>query len=222
MLHAGVVRTLVVSLVIVCASALQGCGDDQSGRVQQSWDKWVAASIAKDGPNAVALMNSDTISYYESVRTHALESDASTVKTLPLLQRMLVLTTRINVDPAYLQTLNGSQLLMVGMADGWMNSAGDPTKLTLGNIRVDGEVARGDLSMAGNPAQLPIRFTKEDGVWKVDLSPLISETESLISQQMARGGGATPEQMNEMLPMVLAQQTGKKVGPEIWDKPKLK
>ncbi len=215
----GVVRAVV--LMAVC-SAITSCSKDERPAVQESWDKLNAAWAAKDGPASVVLLNQATIGYYEGLRQHALNSGPDEVAGLSYTDRLMVGMIRIKVQPTYLRQLDASQLIMVGLRDGWMDNSAGGGVLQLGTITVEGDKARADLIANGQTAPFQYAFTKEDGVWKHDQTVMLDWVNKMTSEAMSRapgrsGGGVDPDQA---ILMALSMKAGKKVGPEIWEKPK--
>src|SRR5437870_5273083 len=105
----GIGRTALWILLLSCA-ALAGCDGKQKDRVRDSWDRYIAAATSNDGPTMVSLLNQKTLDFYERVRLAALESGAEEIKQLPLMEKMIVLLTRVHVQPSYLRQLTGGQL----------------------------------------------------------------------------------------------------------------
>jgi hypothetical protein len=112
---------------------------------------------------------------------------------------------------------------MVGMTDGWMDSAqGEEGDLTLGDISIDGDRATAELISEGEIAPVEYVFTKEDGVWKHDQLALLEWLARMLNEAMtersARGGMSE----DEIVRMILGMKAGRPVGPEIWDRPIVK
>jgi len=207
-------------VIFLSCTALSGCNEKQKEQVRRSWDSYAAAATAGDGQTAVSWLNENTIAFYDRVRREALESSAEQVRALPLTEKMFVLLTRINVDPAYLRKLDGGQLIMVGMRDGWMNNAGDPKALTLDDIQIEGDRATAQVSANGKVLPFRFLFTREGGVWKQDLPSILEFMDSKLRDTMTRAPAGMTE--DQMILLAVGMQSRKQIGPEIWDKPSAK
>lgn len=221
MRHRGSRAPCVVALLACCA--LTGCGSKEPEQIQQSFERFMAAGASNDGPATVSMLSQNTIEYYERIRQHALESGPEQITALSFMDMLQIGTVRMNLTPDYLRQLTGAQLIMVGMRDGWMNSAKTaPGSLTLGEITIDGDRASAEVVFGGEKAPFAFGFTKDAGAWKCDLMPMVEWSTGLTEGILRSGAKSAGQSTEQLVRITLGMRIKQTIGPEIWEKPKLK
>jgi hypothetical protein len=213
----GHMRTLSV-LVIVLFSF--GCGKDERQAIQTAWDDYQSAILAKDGQKAVVLINQASIDYYGRLKKLIIEAGPDEIRDLPFIDKAGIASVRASMDLRYLQQLTPEQFFMYGVQQGQFGDQSMQT-VTIEDIEVDGDHASAAFVGKGVKGPFRYEFTKEGGFWKHDLTALMNGAGDALKNAMRRPGAANMD-LDQMLLMGVSMKTGKNVGPEIWEKPKLK
>ena len=99
---------------------LAGCGEDEIAQIRASFDTYQSSIRAADGPNAVTMMSGQTIKRFDRLHQLAVNGDANEIQSQRYWDRELIAMIRHQLDPKYLKSLSGSQLVMVGVQQGWL------------------------------------------------------------------------------------------------------
>jgi hypothetical protein len=82
----------------------------------------------------------------------------------------------------------------------------------LRDVEVDGDAATATLGVAGGSQDVPLRFRREDGAWKVDLTTLVGPAEEALSSALQRQR-LTPD---ALLSQVMATRVGAGKAQQLW------
>jgi hypothetical protein len=201
----------LVSLLLVMF--LVGCGEDEAAQIRASFDEYQSALRAADGPQAIALMSSATIEYFDRLHELAVRGDAAEIQSRRYWDRELIAMARHQVDPKYLKSLTGSQLVMVGVQQGWLNGY-IGTGAQIDSIQAQDASASAAITNWGN-VKYRYEFVKEGGAWKQHLVPLIDGNSDLNESL-----GESKQKQDAFILESIKVQSGKAVSPNIWQKPK--
>jgi len=214
------VRSLsLLSLLLLSLACLTGCGNEDSAGARKAWEDYFAAANAKDGQKAVVLVTRGSHDYYEKMRVSALEADEPQVKSMPLMDQIMVLTLRHNLEASYLRGVTGAQLYSLGVSEGWL--AMDEAKgMQVHSVNVKGDTASITVEQNGKRIASTFQFVKEDGAWKLDVVDLLTKVGPVASAEFSRSAAMMNLSVDEFLLATLEEAYGKPVSPDIWKKPK--
>lgn len=200
---------LLLLLCVVVARA--GLADDAT-EVRACYDAYKTAILAKDGPAAVALVDSRTLAYYGRVREMALKLPAADTRKLPLLDKLMVLTLRHRVPVEKVAAWDATSTVEHAVNEGWIG-AEDVKTNELGDIAVDGQRATGVHITKGVATSLRFSFYQEDGKWQINLTEAMPAAEKHFKLYAA----SNRQTEDEFLATVLELVSGKAVDDKVWE-----
>ena len=155
--------------LLVAAPAL---GQESGVPVRLAFNEYRDLALAGDGPGVLGAVSASTVAYYDQAIEAALDADSAAVAGLPFMDRLLVLSLRLRMRPADLRRTSGAEVLTTGVEKGWIDP-GAMARMDIGDVDVEGDLAVGRLVREGTPLMDTwLRFAREGGKWKVDLSSL--------------------------------------------------
>lgn len=201
-------------ILLVLPFLFAACGDtgpkDDVADVRACFDNYFAALKAGEGEKAAALVDQNTMQHFERMLDLARNADSVTVSALDAMDKVTVLSMRMQVPPAELRTLDARAAVARSVSNGMMADGG-PEGLGLGDVTVEGDKASAPLKMFGFPTPAKFGFQREDGQWRIDLTSLFDLSRQAFGQ-MAGGEG----EGNAMLLELLEENTGMSVPGSVW------
>lgn len=179
--------------------------------VRKVFESYKAAILAEDGEMSVRSLTQSSFDRYEKLRVLALDGEGPVVRALPLFDRLTVAALRAQMTAAELATIDGKGLIVLSVDRG-MIGAESVTGLTLGDVKLNDDVATADIKTDAGSVPGGFRFRYEGDRWLFDLAALMDGT----SKNMDRMGN--PDLEAELL-RALGRIAGKPVGKSIYDKP---
>ncbi|MCS7479522.1 hypothetical protein ACFFQW_39475 [Umezawaea endophytica] len=195
-------------LVAGCGSSEGGgaatsAAPDDTGAVHKAFETYTKAALAKDGATAQGVL-ADTVSkYYDDARKLALTATDDQLTGISSTQRLTVYVLRAEVEPALLRDGSPADLLRTSFDKGLVGEAGI-AELALGKVNVTGDKASAQAVVGGEAAPYTVDFIREQGVWKVDIAPLMTLADEGFAEA-AKQQGTT---VNAMIDGVLVTKYG--------------
>jgi hypothetical protein len=185
-------------LVAGCGSADSGAGSastapDDTGAVHKAFETYTKAALAKDGAAAQGVLADTVSAYYDEARKLALTADDARLAAVPTTQRLTVYVLRAEVEPAVLRDGTPADLLKTSFDQGLVGEDGI-ADLALGKVVVSGDQATAQAVVGGKEAPYSIAFLRQQGVWKVDIAPLMALADEGFAEA-AKQQGTTVEAM---------------------------
>ena len=187
--------------------------NNEDKAVRNSFDNYKNAILNDNGAEAVKHVSERTIRYYDAILDHVKNSDSAKVDSLSILDKLMVFSLRHRSTRNEILTFNGRSLFVYAIKSG-MVGKNSVANLTIGEVTIDNNTAKGQIESHGNKSPMSFDFYKEGEGWKVDLTSIFPMSVSAF-QKMAENAGETE---NQFLFSLLERVTGKKPGPEIWKK----
>ena len=194
-------------LVAGCGSSDGGgstsAAPDDTGAVHKAFETYTKAALAKDGATAQGVL-ADTVSkYYDDARKLALTAGDEQLAGISSTQRLTVYVLRAEVEPAVLRSGSPADLLKISFDKGLVGEDGI-AELALGKVNVTGDKASAQAVVGGQEAPYTVDFIREQGVWKVDIAPLMTLADEGFTEA-AKQQGTT---VNAMIDGVLVTKYG--------------
>ena len=197
---------LLLAIATAPASAAEA-----TAAVERAFAAYKAALANRDGSRAVSVLSSNSFAYYDRVRKLALSAPKSELDELEGTERMLVLGLRHQAPHDLLETGTPEDLLAYAVNAGLVSDTA-VAKTELGEVTIEGELARCWIVVDGQPTRGVLQFALEDGGWKFDLEFAMRSSAGLIAA-LARQSGMSE---NDVVFELLSLGSGKPVGPDIW------
>jgi hypothetical protein len=165
-------------LVAGCGSSVSGGGPssaapDDTGAVHAAFETYTKAALAKDGATAQSVLADTVSAYYDEARKLALTAGDEQLAGVPVTQRLTVYVLRAEIKPEVLRDGTPADLLKTSFDQGLVGEDGI-AKLDLGKVTVTGDKATAQALVGGKEAPYSIEFLRQQGVWKVDIAPLMA------------------------------------------------
>lgn len=205
-------KHLTLAFALLVTATLTGCGGSspEEPAIRACFANYKKAIMAKNGQNAGAEIDTNTVEYYSRMRKHVLEASASQTKALGLMDRLIVLMARHRIPAAQVKEMDGKAFFIYAVDQGWV---GEVAQIELGRVNVTGTNAKGMHMMGNQKTEIDWQFNKENGKWLIDLTSNLPELEKIFKQSLAQQGLGE----NEFLFDVLEQLSGEPVTETIWE-----
>ncbi len=196
---------LIVLLLVSCS----GSKDEENIRLVHA--RFQDAIIRQDGSVIVEILDSKSRAHYDTLLTRVKNLGRAELEALPVAERLETLLARVRVPGTELANMTGEDLLKRSISAGWTSKA-SVGGLKLSRITVDGDTAKAKVS---HQPQV-LRFTKENGAWRLSQVYMLKVLNSRLETQMRKRGMAENDTIMKMLKKA---NDGKDVADAIWDGP---
>lgn len=202
-----------VALLLAVATAPASAAE-ATAAVGRAFAAYKAALAKRDGARAVSVVSSNSLAYYDRMRKLALSASKSEIDALEGTERMLVLGLRHQAPPLLLESGTPGDLVAYAV-DVALVSDTTVAKTELGEVTIQGDLARCWIVVDGQPTRGVLQFAREGGEWKFDLEFAMRSSAGWIAA-LAHQSGLSE---NEVIFELLSRGSGKSVGPDIWKPP---
>jgi hypothetical protein len=186
----------------------------EAAAVKLGFAEYKAALKQRDGPRAAAAVSDNSFRYYDRMRGLALSAPREELARLEGTERMLVLALRQQAPLELLVNSTPEELVAYAVTTEAMTDTG-VVRTELGEIRREGELARGWIIIDGKATQGVLQFVRQGGRWKFDLEFAMKSSAGLINA-IAKQSALSED---EVILKLLEQGTQQPIGPEIWQPP---
>jgi hypothetical protein len=197
---------LLLAIATAPASAAEA-----TAAVERAFAAYKAALAKRDGLRAVSAVSSNSLAYYDRMRKLALSAPKSELDELEGTERMLVLGLRHQAPLDLLESGTPGDLLAYAVNAALVSDTA-VAKTELGEVTIEGDLARCWIVVDGQPTRGVLQFALEDGGWRFDLEFAMRSSAGLIAA-LARQSGMSE---NEVVFELLSRGSGEPVGPDIW------
>jgi len=187
---------------------------EATAAVERAFAVYKSALAKRDGPRAVSAVSSNSLAYYDHMRKLALSAPKSDLDALEGTERMLVLGLRHQAPLDLLESGTPGDLLAYAVNAALVSDTA-VAKTELGEVTIEGDLARCWIVVDGQPTRGVLQFALEDGGWKFDLEFAMRSSAGLIAA-LARQSGMSE---NDVVFELLSRGSGEPVGPDIWKPP---
>lgn len=195
---------------IISASAQSKPSKQDIKAVLACFDDYKAAIAEKNGKKALACIDHNTISYYNTMLRHALKSDSATINHLNFTDKMLVLSMRHRIDFNDLVEMDAPKVFTYAVENDWIGN--DMSKNSAGEILVDGTEAKLQLVKNGKATPFYVQMHKSKH-WQMDITSLLPIAEKALYRSFKN----VDISENDFIFLSLKQVTGKAVNQRlIW------
>ncbi|TKG91572.1 hypothetical protein EYV94_21340 [Puteibacter caeruleilacunae] len=201
--------TLLIGLLAVCTISAK---ESEEELVRKSFNNYKSAILNDRGEEAVKFVDSNTIKYYSEILEKTKTAKPAEVKSLGLMDRLMVLAIRHRASKSNILSFDGKALLVYAIKEG-MVGKNSVKNNSIGKVKVNGNFATGNMLVNGQATPLDFQFNKENGTWKVDLTAIFPAG-TMAFKEMQKNSG---KDENEFLMMLLEMASGKKPKDDIWN-----
>jgi hypothetical protein len=154
---------------------------DDEKAVLEVFDRYRRAVLEDDASTALACASRPMVRYYEHLRQQALYRPAETLPELPFFDRFMVYVLRARFSAEDLLRSTAAGLFKHAVAHGWTGKPG-VMHTDIQEVAVQGDEAIGTLGASG-AGTARMRFLREQGVWRVDFTPLLMAASEAVTRQ---------------------------------------
>ena len=177
-----------------------------------AWSRYKNAVLDGDGEAAAAEVSPGIISYFDEVRHAVLYMPETTLRSLPLIDKSMVLSVRTSITAEELVELDGRALYVKDVCEG-LTLRASVRLLELGScISVEGDTALMKVHSAGSSSPMPGAFLRMDGAWKVDMLSLLKLSARTFEEHCA----STTLSRDDFVISAISSSSGKDISSVIW------
>jgi hypothetical protein len=148
-----------------------GCGQieqqaKEKKEIEALFERYRNALLDFYGEEAVKLVCSQTIEWYDQIVDDALYLEAVTLKQADIMKKFTVLRVRLEFSKDQLEKMDGKALFDAAIDNGWID-LDTVEKIRLHRIKIRGD--RAEAYVKGSPGTPAFHFIKERGQWKLAL-----------------------------------------------------
>src|SRR5688572_23627540 len=155
--------------------------------VKKCFTNYKQAILEGRGNDAANQVDSKTIQYYGKELNLALTGDSATVNELNLLDKVTVLMVRHRIPVGQLVTMTGRDLFIYSVDNGMIGKNSVMT-IELGDVKVEGNFANGQMVSGGQKTPLYFQFKKEGNEWRIDLTSLFVPSNMALTKMIEDQG----------------------------------
>ncbi|MEU5692816.1 hypothetical protein [Actinosynnema sp. NPDC020468] len=170
--------------------------------VRAAFDGYKKAALDKDGA-AARLLSSSMRGFYDNAKKLALTGSEVDVVASGPSSAVTVYVLRAEIDPARLRSMSAQDLMTYAVEQGLIGEK-SVEKLEVGEPVVTGDTAKAPVLVQGADSGMSLDFLKEDGAWRIDLSPLLA----LADQALAAVAKQQNLSVEQLIDATLAQRYG--------------
>jgi hypothetical protein len=202
-------------IIFFCSFFIAPIGWDQGNPpdLENCFAAYQTAVLHKQGDEAVKYLDSHSMDYFKMILEKVQGADSLAIEALSLPDKFNVLMIRQLASKKQILSFTPVTMTAFGFNHG-MGGSGKLEGATLGKAKIKGNTAKAYLIQNGKKTTSAFEFNKEDGQWKIDVTPLIRESETEI-KDMLQG-----KNENEFIFDMLELMTGKAPTAAIWKKVK--
>jgi hypothetical protein len=204
----AMVRTLTLIVFIIWTISVFGQESDEE-LVRKSFAGYKASLLNNNEADVINFVDSRTIKYYSDILDLVKNADSTKVDSLPIIDKMTVLTIRYRISKENILSFNGETLLIYTIKNGMIDQRGF-ANTSIGNVTIDHDFAKGQLISNGQDSPYFLHFYRE-GQWKLDLTSLFPTAIPVLQKLADELGGS-----NKFIVVALKQLKGKTPGTDIW------
>jgi len=204
------IKSIGITLLITLGNIAYGQKSEEK-LVKKSFDNYKSAILNDKGEEAVKFVDSRTIKYYSDILELVKTADSAKVETISILDKLMVFSIRHRTAKEDVLNFDGESLLVYAINSG-MVGKNSVANNSIGEVKIEGNYAKGQYISNGQKAPFYFDFYKEDKQWKIDLTSLFPISTKAF-KKMADDSG---QNQNDYLFSLLEMITGNKPDIEIW------
>jgi len=204
------IKSIGITFLITLGNIAYGQKSEEK-LVKKSFDNYKSAILNDKGEEAVKFVDSRTIKYYSDILELVKTADSAKVETISILDKLMVFSIRHRTAKEDVLNFDGESLLVYAINSG-MVGKNSVANNSIGEVKIEGNYAKGQYISNGQKAPFYFDFYKEDKQWKIDLTSLFPISTKAF-KKIADDSG---QNQNDYLFSLLEMITGNKPDIEIW------
>jgi hypothetical protein len=172
------------------------------------------AVLSGSGERAVNFVAKKTLDYYAELKDLALYGRAEQVKSLTLMDRLMIISLRHRIQPAALKAMSPKELFVYAVQNGWIGKD-NVRRLDIDAVVISENSAKAAYRYDGQTVDLFFHFYKEDEGWKLDLLSVLRTGDAALQEALRSQG----RDENEFIFTAIESVTGTPLPEGIWQPP---
>ncbi len=210
--------------LIACAACSERSGgsrrrdaiDSEVKEFAAIFQNYLDAVSARNGAAAVALVGGTTSASYERLRWMSLHASRAQLEAAPILDRVRVLGIRATFDADRLAGMTG-EMLFAASIDAGLTDVESMAGSRITDVWIDGDRASGVYVSATHGRGPRFGFTRENGVWKLDLESMMKTAEILYAAMIQRTARDLDVSESRLLEVMVAESVGRELYDSAWE-----
>ena len=199
-----IINTIIFFLIISC-NAQNG----EKEEIIECFNKYKNAIVTNKGKVAVKEIDSRTISYYSEILEKIKSADSLSIDKLSILDKFSVLSLKHFATKEEILSFSGKDLFRFAIKK---KMTGNVINVTVGEIIITNESAKGQLISNGKKTSTNFNFYKENGSWKINITSMLTSGILAIKRMVENSGKSE----NDFIIYILGKANGKKTRIDIW------
>jgi|WetSurMetagenome_2_1015567.scaffolds.fasta_scaffold147099_2 hypothetical protein len=196
--------------IVVLLMSLHLAAQKPQTDLEKTFTSYQTAQLNNKGEDAVQYLDSMSIDYFKMILDKVRGADSVAIEALPLSGKFNVLMIRHLATKKEILAFTPTTMTAFAFNHGMGKSKLEGA--TLGKAKIKGNNAKAPLLENGKKTDTQYEFNLEDSLWKIDVLPLMEESEADI-KAMING-----KSENEFIFDMLELMTGKAPTKAIWKK----
>jgi hypothetical protein len=197
-------------LVLVCSFA--HATPTSPDALRQLYADYNTALLNKDGPKAAAFLHSNIVNVYGEALQLAKAATKDQLQGVPAHQKLIALYLRAAAAREDIAAMNEAPDVVAFMVRKGALRSDAQMSTDLRDFTFQGDEAFASLYASGRNTNLRLRFAKEAGAWKIDLTDFNRMADDVYAQTAQ----LQKVSIDEALVRLIGSATGKPVADDIW------
>lgn len=183
-------RFVVPVVLILSWVFFPGCGQIEQQAMEKKeiealFERYRNALLDFYGEEAVKLVCSQTIEWYDQIVDEALYLEAAALKQADIMKKFTVLRVRLEFSKDQLEKMDGKALFDAAIDNGWIGVE-TVEKIRLHRIKIRGD--RAEAYVKGSPGTPAFHFIMERGKWKLALIKSFALARRTVENMISSSG----------------------------------
>lgn len=185
--------------------------NSETDLIKKTFAEYKRSILAGEGEEAIKWVDSHTLNYYDQMLETAVTADSADVQKLGLMDKLTVLTARHRIPKEEALEMRGRDFFIYAIDKGMVGKS-SVMNVEIGKVKVDGDSGSGQVIVNGREVPLFFDFSRENDLWKLDITSIFVATNAGLKQMLAENGTTD----NEFILQALEMLSGKPVRDDIW------
>lgn len=183
-------NTIGLLLLMLC---LISCNSEEKG-IKECFETYKSNILISNGDKAVKCLNQTTLYYYSSILSKVRHAKKNTVYNLNIIDRLMVLKTRNQIPKDKINSFTTKSYISYAITNGMIGNKSVERLEFLKVKEIKDNEAKVRVKLSGTNIIIVFKFSKErsiwneDGIWKINLKPLMAIGYKAMKSQIASSG----------------------------------
>lgn len=204
--------------MVAMTTTLYSCSENEAtsnpediAQVKETFKNYAKAVINSNGKEALECLSSETIQYYGDLLELVKNADSVETDQLDLLDKMNVLIIRQEADAEVILSMDDESIIIYAVDNGIIGKESMEGK-SIGEVEIKGDEAFGEFLTEGKSTPFKMRFQKENGEWKLDITSIFDIADAAFKHLIKQSEMSE----NDYFMMILQLSSEKTVTNNVW------